>query len=254
MKKALTPSPEKQSRIVTFSEPSKLFAGMIDKFILLEGKDYESQRHEVLPKTNFRLVFTINTTRPGLVFLGPNTKMRTHPLQDYFVVHFLPGMMPHFADLRPTDLTEKFIPLRNVLGTETSTLVDTIESTKNFEARQQFMEEFFRRSRLEAAFREGPHTNAVQMVRSCHGQITVNELAKQLGSNIRTIERIFLDRVGLTPKKFIRLIRFQYALQKIQRNDSFTNLADLAYDCGYTDQSHLIKDFKSFSHRSPSRI
>jgi AraC-like DNA-binding protein len=245
---------EKQSRIVTFRDPSKLFSGMVDKFILLEGKDYEGQRHEVLPKSNFRLVFTINNTNCGLSFLGPNTKMRIHPLKDYFVVHFLPGMMPLFADLKPTDLTEKFIPLKKVLGTDTATLVDTIQSTKSFESRQRFMEEFFRRSRLETVFREGPHITAVQMIRSCHGQITVSELAGQLGLHIRTIERMFLEHVGLSPKKFIRLIRFQAALQHLKNDGPFANLADLAYSFGYTDQSHLIKDFKSFSHRSPSRI
>lgn len=249
-----SPSKEKQSRIVTFREPSKLFAGMIDKFILLEGKDYEGQCHEVLPKSNFRLVFTINNTNCALSFLGPNTKMRTHPLKNYFVVHFLPGMMPHFADLKPTDLTEKFIPLQKVLGTTTATLVDTIQSAKSFEAQQRFMEEFFRRARLETVFREGPHINAIQIVRSCRGQITVSELARQLGSTIRTIERIFQEHVGLTPKKFIRLIRFQSALQYLKNGGPFANLADLAYSFGYTDQSHLIKDFKSFSHRSPSRI
>lgn len=248
------PFEEQQSRNVTFREPGKLFAGMIAKFAQLEGKDYEGQRHEVLPKSNFRLVFTINTTRPGLAFLGPNTKMRTYPLQDYFVVHFLPGMMPLFTDLKPTDLAEKFIPIRKVLGTETATLVDTIQITRSFEARRQFMEDFFRQSRLETVFRNGPHTNAIQMVRSCHGQITVNELAKTLGSNIRTIERIFQEHVGLTPKKFIRLIRFQHTLQSLKQGGPFANLADLAHSLGYTDQSHLIKDFKSFSHRSPGRI
>lgn len=249
-----TPAEKKQSRIVAFRDPAKLFSGMIDKFALLEGKDYEGQRHEVLPKSNFRLVFTINTNRPILSFLGPNTKMRTHPLQDYFVVHFLPGMMPRFADIRPTELTEKIISLPKVLGTETATLVDAMQSTKNFDARQRFMEEFFRRSRLETVFRKGTHTNAVQMVRSCHGQITVNELAKQLGLTIRTLERIFQEHVGLTPKKFIRLIRFQSALQCLKQGGPSTDLADLAYRFGYTDQSHLIKDFKSFAHRSPSRI
>jgi AraC-like DNA-binding protein len=141
-----------------------------------------------------------------------------------------------------------------VLGTETSTLIDTIQSTNSFEARQLFMEKFFRRSRLENVFRGGPHTNAVQIVRSCHGQITVNNLAGQLGTSVRTIERIFLEHVGLTPKKFIRLIRFQSALQSLKQGGPFVNLADLAYSFGYTDQSHLIKDFKEFSHRSPSRI
>lgn len=251
--KNVTRSKEKDCRTVTFREPAKSFRGMIDTFALLEGKDYEGQRHEVLPKSNFRLVFTINTTRPGLVFLGPNSKMRTYPLQDYFVVHFLSGMMPRLGDLKATEMIETSIPLKSVLGTETSTLIDTMQSVRSFEKRQRFIEEFFRRSRLETVFDEGRHIDPVQLIRSSHGRITVSDLAKQSNMTIRTLERIFMEHIGLTPKKFIRLIRFQHALRTLRANGS-TNFADLAYSCGYTDQSHLIKEFKSFSKHSPTRI
>jgi AraC-like DNA-binding protein len=254
MKKKHLHAVDNQSRIVTLGGPSKPFAGMIEKFMLLEGRDFEGQLHEVLPKSSFRLVFVINSTDCDLYFLGPNLKMRTHQLRDYFVVHFLPGMMPQLADLKPIELTENFIPLKKVLGTEASTLIDSIQTATSFHERQLFMEEFFRRSRLETVFRSGLSTKAVQMVRSCHGQIRVSDLAEHFGSNIRTIERTFLEHVGLSPKKFIRLIRFQSALQRMTTDESLTNLADLAYSCGFSDQSHLIKDFQDFTNRPPSRI
>lgn len=248
------PSSEKPSRTVTFQEPAKSLRGMIAAFALLEGKDHDGQRHEVLPKSNFRLVFTINNTGGGLSLLGPNTKMRTHPLQDYFVVHFLPGLMPRLADVTPTELTEKFLPLRNVLGTSAALLVEAVQAGATLEERRLFMEDFFRRSGLETAFQHGPHLVAVRLIRSCCGRITVTALAAELGITARTLERMFMEHVGLPPKKFIRLIRFQHALQTIRRERAATNLADLAYACGYADQSHLIKDFVAFSHRPPGRI
>lgn len=247
-------SAHRQSRTVTFHKPDTSLCGMIDSFALLEGRDHEGQRHEVMPKGNFRLVFTLNTTSGGLSFLGPNTKMRSYPLQDYFVVHFPPGLMPRLADLKPQELTETFIPLKNLLGTSTATVVEAIRSAATLAARQRFMEDFFRKSGLQNAFSQGPHLDALRLVRSCSGRITVQDLAAHLGMSVRTLERIFREHVGLSPKTFIRLIRFQHALQTIRHNGSSTRMADLACACGFTDQSHLIREFHSFSGRSPGLI
>jgi AraC-like DNA-binding protein len=54
---------------------------------------------------------------------------------------------------------------------------------------------------------------------------------------------LFKDEVGIPPKTFIRFVRFQNAVEKL-RNGTHTRLAEIAYDCGYADQSHFIKDFK----------
>lgn len=253
MRDGHTSSPQ-PSRTVTFQEPVKALRGMIDSFALLEGRDHDGQLHEVLPKSNFRLVFTINSTSGGLAFLGPNTKMRTYPLQDYFVVHFHPGLMPRMVDVKPTELTETFIPLKDVLGTSAAALIETIQTSNSLENRQRFMEDFFRKSGLDNVFHYGPHLVAVRLIRTCEGRITVNALASGLRTTVRTLERIFMEHVGLPPKKFIRLIRFQHALQTIRRNGSSTGMADLAYACGFTDQSHLIKEFRSFAHRPPGRF
>ena len=94
---------------------------------------------------------------------------------------------------------------------------------------------------------------AVKFVEARNGQVKVKELAEQLGVSRRTLERAFAEHVGVAPKKFARVLRFQNALTII-RARRFRDLADLAFACGYADQSHLIRDFKALTGRLPSQL
>ena len=83
------------------------------------------------------------------------------------------------------------------------------------------------------------------------GSVSVNELAKRSFLSIRQFERNFKTFSGFTPKLYSRIIRFQTATQ--QYGNSQKSLTDIAYDCGYYDQSHFIHDFKQFSGYHPKQ-
>ena len=63
----------------------------------------------------------------------------------------------------------------------------------------------------------------------------------------------FKKYVGLTPKYYQRILRFQEILQKIQHKEKIT-WTTIAYSCGYADQSHFIKEFKHFSGFNPKEF
>jgi AraC-like DNA-binding protein len=79
----------------------------------------------------------------------------------------------------------------------------------------------------------------------------VREAAKYLGLSQRRFIRVFKTEVGITPKLFSRIQRFQQTRTFIQHNPS-TNWADLAVVFGYFDQSHFIREFLEFSGLSPT--
>jgi len=79
----------------------------------------------------------------------------------------------------------------------------------------------------------------------------VSEAAKYLGLSQRRFIQVFKAEVGMTPKLFSRIQRFQQTRIFIQQNPSI-NWADLAVDLGYFDQSHLIREFLEFSGLSPT--
>ncbi len=66
---------------------------------------------------------------------------------------------------------------------------------------------------------------------------------------MRQFERKFKQFSGFSPKLFSRIIRFQSAIKKY--DDKKMPLTEIAYECGYYDQSHFIHDFKEFSGYSP---
>jgi methylphosphotriester-DNA--protein-cysteine methyltransferase len=92
---------------------------------------------------------------------------------------------------------------------------------------------------------------ALEMFRKNQAGPTVREAAKYIGLSQRRFIQVFQAEVGITPKLFSRIQRFQQTRTFIQHNPSI-NWADLAVDFRYFDQSHLIREFLEFSGLSPT--
>jgi AraC-like DNA-binding protein len=73
----------------------------------------------------------------------------------------------------------------------------------------------------------------------------------EFGLSARRFIELFRREVGVSPKTFCRIVRFQGALQRIAVASS-PNFVRLALDCGYYDQAHLIHDFKDFTGLTPT--
>lgn len=80
---------------------------------------------------------------------------------------------------------------------------------------------------------------------------SVTELASVVCLSKKQFERLFNELVGANPKEYARIVRFQKSLKLLQHCSEDTNLAQLAYQCGYADQSHFIREFKQFSGYTP---
>lgn len=91
----------------------------------------------------------------------------------------------------------------------------------------------------------------VARVRARAGRVSVAELAHDASLSTRQLERLFREHVGLGPKTFARLVRFQRALALLRLPGA--SLAQTAARSGYWDQSHLVRDFRQFAEASPSR-
>ena len=81
--------------------------------------------------------------------------------------------------------------------------------------------------------------------------ISVTELVSSTCLSKKQFERLFNELVGANPKEYARIVRFQKSLKLLQYYSEDTNQAQLAYQCGYADQSHFIREFKQFSGYTP---
>lgn len=78
----------------------------------------------------------------------------------------------------------------------------------------------------------------------------IENVAPRYGITSRYLQKLFLQYTGLTPKLYSKINRFQNSLLLVAKKE--ISLTSIAYECGYSDQSHFIREFKSFTGFNPS--
>lgn len=115
---------------------------------------------------------------------------------------------------------------------------------ESLEERMALAEEFF--SCQLFRIRENPVVDrAVQQIILHQGALGTSELEKECFISSRQLERLFHEYIGITPKKLCNLVRYQCLWNEILRNPRFC-IQDAVYKYGYTDQSHLMREFKRY--------
>ena len=81
--------------------------------------------------------------------------------------------------------------------------------------------------------------------------IRISELASIACLSKKQFERVFLAMVGMNPKEYARIVRFQKSLKLMQNQPESLSLAQIAYQCGYSAQSQVIREFRTLSGYTP---
>ena len=148
------------------------------------------------------------------------------------------------------ELEGQTVRLEDAFGAAGSQLVDQLHDALDWDARFDAVERFLL-ARLDAGPRPTPAVAwAMSRLRQTGGRERVESLATQLGCSRRYLLARFRDEVGLPPKTVARLIRFGTVRRRIERAP--TRWAEVAYECGYADQSHLARDFRELAGTTPA--
>jgi AraC-like DNA-binding protein len=110
------------------------------------------------------------------------------------------------------------------------------------------------RSRAELGYTSRLHPAVIYMAREldiCDGPGRVQAVTGKIGMSQRRVAQLFHEQVGVSPKTFHRVRRFQHTLARL-RGVRQVNWADLALECGYYDQAHLSHDFRQIAGMTPS--
>jgi len=113
---------------------------------------------------------------------------------------------------------------------------------------KKILDEYF--AKLIQTAPENPLEGPLNLIFSSNGLVTVTEMASAAGIGERQLERLFKKYIGLTPKYYARIIRFNYIFQLIKSKEN--SWAEIVYQSGYYDQSHFIHNFKAFTGEDPS--
>jgi len=92
---------------------------------------------------------------------------------------------------------------------------------------------------------------AVSRILASPDSCSIGDISDRAGYSHKTMIRYFREHVGVTPKEFLKVVRFQKAILQIE-NQGKVDWQEVAFDCGFYDQSHFIADFRCFSGFTPT--
>jgi AraC-like DNA-binding protein len=153
-----------------------------------------------------------------------------------------------------SELTNEVVELEDLMGAWAGELTERLAGAGGPAERLVLLDAELTRRAAEQGYRPAPEVAwAWGRLQSSHGAVPIGDLAEQIGwSHRRFIDR-FRDQVGLTPKTFARVLRFSRVVDVLRRADE-VRWAELAYDCGYYDQSHFNRDFRQFAGMTPTQF
>lgn len=197
-------------------------------------------------QTGKKAVVVGQKSRPVLYQFEPGPAVET------IGVRFRPAGLPAFTQLPMVRLRDQVISATEIFeqGLQEATAQVTLPGSRH--TLVDTLNRFFIQN-LKTPQRH--HHNAMQMTEHIirrHGQYRATDWMQRFHLSERQIERLFRQYVGLTPKTFARIVRFNHTIVCHQRQTGL-RLTDLAYVNGYFDQMHFVKEVKSFTLKTPKQ-
>jgi AraC-like DNA-binding protein len=263
---------EHSAMILRRQLPSPRLAGFVEFFWYYEGWNGSHPMERVLPDGTFELVINLldgprklfdrgdlarySSFRRGWLS-GTHSRyivIDTLPGASMIGAHFKPGGARRFLGPASDEFHDQVVEFEAVWGTRARDLRERLLAapgpTAKFHHLEHFLAGLLSWSRKDAERHQAVAWATNQIYRQPQ-MLTIGAVIEKLGISHKHFIEQFREQVGLTPKLFCRIRRFQEALVQINSRRQI-DWAELACDCGYYDQSHFINDFQAFTGLNPT--
>ncbi len=249
--------------------PAPPLSEFVELLWLYEGYQQPHKKERLLPDGSMELVINLNEdltrvydphdtgkfqTLRGSVVVGAHSEffvIDTAEQHTVAGVHFKPGGAFPFLDLPASELHNTLVSLEDLWGRLADQLRERLLEAATPQAKFRVLEQALL---AQAAERLERHPAVAFALHEFHGlphTRTIADVTGQIGLSAKRFIQVFSNEVGLTPKLFCRVRRFQQVLRLIGSGRPVA-WAAVAADCGYFDQAHFIHDFRAFSGINPS--
>lgn len=236
---------------------------------LSQGDPPSHRRERVLPNGTMQLLISLQekTLRvydrqkinqfqsfPASVVVGMQSEysiIDTAPQASMIGVAFKPGGASPFFKCPANELQEAHVPLESLWGAGASDLRDRLQEAQTPADKFRILEQFLIHRVVRPLELHPAVIYALSEFQGVARLRTISQVVDQMGFSARRFIQLFHESVGLTPKLFCRIFRFQEVL-RILSDGHEINWAEIALNCGYFDQAHFIHDFRSFSGIHPT--
>lgn len=235
-----------------------------------EGERLSHRRERLLPNGSFALLFSLSEAPirrfahdgdivglalPDAAVCGAQSSYAvrdtTQP-RTVLGVHFRPGGAAPLLGLPAGLITDHHVGLDALWGARSRELRERLVEAVTPEARFGLIERALR-ARLDAAPRHHPAvSHALRRMSAAPSLARIAEVRAETGYGAKRFIALFRDSVGLTPKLYCRVRRFQDAIERLARGEA-VEWAEVAADAGFADQPHLNREFRAFAGLTPTQ-
>jgi len=254
---------------IHFASPSNELAPYVKRYWAIENVLDKGEKcvQRIVP-TGLTELLLYFTPRPKILtgnkYLSDNAALYGHQNDFYdmelegdlsvFSIVFQPQGLMQFFKFPLHEICNQNVPLQHLIGQSGRDLEEKMGEATTFHQRVNIVESYLLKL-LNANFADFEFrriNHIVDLIKQTCGNININQMASAACLCRKQFERIFAEHIGISPKQYLKIIRFQFALFQKQKNVNMSML-DLSYECGYYDQSHFINDFKSLSGLTPKQ-
>jgi AraC-like DNA-binding protein len=191
---------------------------------------------------------------PRVALIGMQTHRRgevhIRGTVDGFAILFQPSALGLLFALPAREITDQDFDAEQVFGANIARFHERLADCHTFEERISVANQFLL-PRALAAPRDGISAAATDILRGAGGA-RIPAMAGRAGLGLRQFERRFVQQVGVSPKLFARIARFEAALDRMARSPQ-GSWTEVAHRFGYYDQMHMVHDFSRFTGETPTR-
>lgn len=250
-------------------QPSEKLSKHLVELVYIKDYYPEHKIDKYLPDGTVNIIFEL-TGNPKYIYDNETQKQKqaysevwfSGVLKDYItisahseemmVVVFKPGACYPLIHKSADTYTNNVVHAKEVFGASIMTLHTHLKSLETPEEKFAAIENWIPGQLLEDDFYTNIIQFAIESIKKESSQINISKLAEKTGYSQKQFISLFKKYVGITPKQFHRITRFNEILAAVE-NEEVISWARIANDCGYFDQAHFIKDFKSFSGLNPKQ-
>ena len=169
-------------------------------------------------------------------------------------IKFKPLGISKITGINMEHMANQIVAAEDIWGNEFELLCDEMLSAPSLEKMIAILEKFLIGKFIHTTLyhRVNNAQNALSLITSKNGNISVKSLQEQTNTSRKTLERSFMHYVGIHPKLYTRIVRFNVLKEYMDRNFLDENLTSLALKFGFYDSSHFIAEFKNFSGTTPT--
>ncbi len=242
-------------------EPANHLKGVVREYWIFENPESETHEQKIIPDGFSEIIihygdpFEINNSG---VWKEQERLLYSNQISKHFYLRNTGRSAMLGIKLQPTgffrlfgnsqsEFTDKVISLNGIIDVPDS-IAALVESHWSTDERIKCIESWLTEKLTGQVISQIPEV--CDFILEKRGLISVEELATEFSISTRHLEREFKKSVGITPKLYIRIIKFSHIFNVMQEDKPWVQVA---LQSGYFDQSHFIKNFKAFTGEDPSK-